>query len=155
MTISTDAKADLYKQSTDEAFIVLITIAHTDLVPSLLVAGNSTNITSRGDEYVAYPFSVQFPSSDPDSPPRARIQIDNVDRRIVQGLRALTSAPTITFEIIRASDPDTVEISMPGFTLQSADYDALIVAGDLGVENFILEPYPAGIFSPAQFPGGF
>ena len=58
-------------------------------------------------------------------------------------------------EVIRGSDPDTVEASFPGFRLLSAEYDALFVEGEPGLRDLIGEPYPGASFDPARFPGLF
>ena len=56
---------------------------------------------------------------------------------------------------VRGADPDTVEAVFPDFCLRDLRYDALTVEGTLTLEAFIAEPYPARIFSPAEFPGLF
>jgi hypothetical protein len=81
--------------------------------------------------------------------------IDNIDRRIVQAVRSLTSAPAVLIEIVRAADPDTVEARFVDFKLANVTYDAQVVEGDLTVEDFTAEPFPSASFSPSLFPGLF
>ena len=68
-------------------------------------------------------------------------------------IRSISSAPAVKIEIIRAADPDTVELSLDGFTLRDVSWDAASVTGSLTLDDIATEPYPAGIFSPASFPG--
>ena len=42
---------------------------------------------SGGDTYLACPFFLELPSDEEDRPPRARLRIDNVDRRQVRAVR--------------------------------------------------------------------
>jgi hypothetical protein len=73
----------------------------------------------------------------------------------VQAVRSLTSAPALLIEIVRAADPDTVEARFADFRLTNVTYDAHLVQGDLTVEDFTTEPFPAAVFSPGLFPGLF
>lgn len=152
---SAELKAAVFAQETDEQFIVLLTLDHADLDAPIRVNSSGEDIISRGDTFVAYPFSIVLPDDVEDRPPRAKLQIDNIDRVIVQTIRTITSAPTITIEIVRAADLDTVEASFADFRMQKVTYDVNTVQGELTLEEFITEPYPARVFSPADFPGLF
>ena len=154
MTVSDVFKADVFAQETEEAFLILLSIIHPDMV-TLNVTSDGVDTVSNGVTYTPYPFRLTLPRSDPQQQPRAKIEIDNVDRVIVLAIRLLTSEPEIQIKIVRASAPDTVEVEFTGFKLRNTFYDALVVTGDLTVEDFLTEPYPAGIFDPSRFPGGF
>lgn len=153
--ISTAAKQALFGPQTSEVFLPLMTIAHAMLSPSLRFVSNITSVTSRGNVYSAWPFEIALPGEFDDQLPVVQIRIDNVDRQIMEGIRALTSAPTITLEIVLASTPDTVEAGPFGFTLKAADYDALYIAGTLAFEDTLNEPWPRFIFTPTVAPGLF
>jgi len=96
-----------------------------------------------------------LPAEFDDQLPTVQLQIDNVDRRIMEGVRALTSAPAVTLEVVLASAPDTVEAGPFAFTLKAADYDALVISGTLAFEDVLNEPYPQYAFTPGSFPGLF
>jgi len=145
----------LYDQETEEVLVVLITISHDDLASPVRVCSDSENITSRSDLFVAYPFEITLPTDDPEDLPSINLRIDNVDRTIVQNVRSITSAPSVLVEVIRASAPDTVEVSLPDFKIERINFDALTVSGSLTLESFLQEPYPTATFDPARFPGGF
>lgn len=153
MTVALTTSA--FAADTDDVWLVLVTIDHADLSVPIRVVNNTQDVTSRGDTFTAFPFDVSLPDAREDAPPRARLVIDNVSREIAQAIRTVTGAPSVTLEVIRAADPDTVEMSMPNFTLRNVRWDAAKVQGDLVLEDFTAEPYPAGIFSPASFPGLF
>lgn len=152
----TDALAtSAFAPDTADTWLVLVTIEHADIDPSIRVVCNTENITSRGEEFIGFPFDLTLPDSREDAPPRGRIVIDNASREIAEHVRNTTGAPTVTIEVIRAEDPDTVERSFPYFRLRNVKWDAGKVSGDLTVEDFTTEPYPAGTFTPAGFPGAF
>jgi len=145
----------MFPEETDEVFIVLITIDHNALPTPIRVSSDAVDTVSRGNTYTHCPFKLQLPVDEPGAPYRAKIAIDNVDRRIVQNLRTITTAAEILVEIVRASDPNTVDMALPDFELAVADYDQLEVSGELNLEDFSAEPFPAANFDPARFRGGF
>ena len=153
--MTTALTTSAFAQDTDEVWLVLITIDHDDLAQPIRVVNNTEDITSNGETFVGFPFDITLPDAREDAPPRARLVIDNVSREIAQAVRTITSAPTVTIEVVRAGDPDTVEQSWPFFKLRNVKWDVAQVSGDLTLEDFTREPYPAGIFSPASFPGLF
>lgn len=153
--MSTTLTQSAFAQETDEVWLVLLTISHPDIDPSIRVVNNSVNVTSRGNEFVNFPFDITLPDQREDSPSRARLSIDNVSREIAQAIRQISTPPNVLIEIIRAADPDTVEMSWPFFQLRNVKWDAQSVSGELMLEDFTDEPYPAGTFSPPSFPGLF
>lgn len=142
-------------QETGEVFAVLLTLAHDSLAQPLRVTSDSVNTVSRGDVFVAYPFDLSLPEDSEALTATAHLSIDNVDRMIVAALRGLQDSPAVTVEIVRAAAPDTVEAVFPDFRLSEIQYDAARVTGILTIEDFTAEPYPAGVFAPAGFPGLF
>jgi len=104
--------------------------------------------------YVAFPFQIDLPGEDVEQPSVARLRIDNVDRRIVQAIRGLPTAPLADIEVVLASQPETVEVGFYDLTLRAADYDALYVEGTLTFEQIFTEPLSVEM-TPARFPGMF
>jgi hypothetical protein len=154
-TISSAARRAVFAGETDEAFLVLLTLSHDDLPAPVRVSSDAADTVSRGDTFSAYPFLLALPDDADSRAPRARLVIDNVDRQIVQAVRALSGAPRVLMEIVRASDPDTVEARFADFRLTDVEYDSHLIRGDITVEDFTAEPFPANVFSPGFFPGLF
>ena len=138
-----------------DIWLVLLTIDHDDLSQPIYVVNNNENITSNGVQYIAFPFEITLPDNRDGAPPRAQLAIDNVSREIGEAIRSISSAASVKIQIIRAAAPDTVEIEWPYFSLRNVKWDFTKVTGDLTFEDFISEPYPAGKFVPAYFPGLF
>jgi hypothetical protein len=154
-TTSAAAAAAMMAQETDEGFVVLLTLEHEALSEPVRVAQWDVDVVSAGETYIAFPFRLELPDDTEEATPRARLELDNVDRRIVEAVRLMSSPARVTIRVVLWSDPDSVEVEQSGFVLRNVDYDALTVRGDLYLEHYEDEPYPAGIFSPGGFPGLF
>lgn len=153
--VSQEALQALLAPQTQEAFLVLLTIDHDDLSVPVQVTSDAVETTSLGRIFVPFPFEIVLPDQRENQSPRARLRLDNISREIVAAIRSISTSPAVLIEIARAADPDTIEASFPDFRFTNIVYDALTVEGDLSVENFTAEPYPARVFSPADFPGIF
>jgi hypothetical protein len=161
-TISTPARTALYAQETEEAFLALLKITHATLPegPLRFVNNMEDVLSTAGGEatpqtYIAWPFTLLLPDERDDKLPEVRIAIDNVDGRIVEAVRTMTTPPTMTLYIVLASTPNVVEAGPFTFTLRGAQYNALTVEGTLSFANILNEPFPWRIFNPADWPGVF
>ncbi len=155
MTLSAAAKAALFGQQTDQVFLALLKIEHDDLAAPICVVNNYTDITSGSDLYSAFPFRVQLLSDQDENLPEAVLQIDNVDRSIVNAVRTITSAPTVTLSVVLAATPDTVEYGPIALTLRNVSWDALTVSGKLAVDPAIGKRFPGERMTPNLFRGLF
>ncbi|NDC57532.1 MAG: DUF1833 domain-containing protein, partial [Alphaproteobacteria bacterium] len=77
-SLSATAVASLTAETTDEVWLPLVTISHADLSSPIRVVANNENITSRGNTFIGYPFEIELPSQNDQSPGEARLRIDNV-----------------------------------------------------------------------------
>lgn len=152
MTVSDDFRADAWAAESD-LHLVLLTIAHPDLPAPIRVVNNTENVISNGQTYVAFPFNISLPESRDDAPPRAHLSISNVSQEIGQAIRSIVDPPFVTIRVIRQATPDVVEMIHQGLRLTGVSYNASAVSGDLVREDFVVEPYPAVTYSPAEFPG--
>ena len=128
-SLSAAAVSSLNTPQTGEVWLVLLTISNASMT-TIRVVNNTEDIVSRGNTYQAFPFEMELPGEDPDSPSSARLRIDNVDKRIVEAVRSISTPPEVTIEVILASQPDTVEISYANLTLRSVEYDVDSVRGE-------------------------
>ena len=152
MSISDALKAEAWSAESDLP-LVLLTIEHEDIDPPVRVVNNKVDVTSQGEIFSAFPFEIDLPDSPEDAPPRSRLRIDNVSREIGQAIRLIASPASVTIQVVRQADPDTIEAEFLGYRLSNVRYDALTVEGDLTREDFTREPYPFLTYSPAEFPG--
>ena len=153
MPVTSALRQSAFAAETDEVWLVLLTLSHPDLTDDIRVVNNPVDITSRSKTYVGFAFDLTLPVDSDEQAPVARLTIDNVSRHIAEAIRSISSAPAVTMDIIRAAAPDTVELTFSGFRLREVQWDALTVSGALVLDDITIEPYPAGVFSPASFPG--
>jgi len=153
--VSATFKQAMFAQETSEAFLPLITLEHDDLDSPIRVVHNHTEITSNGNTFLPYAFQLMLPDDTERNVCQGKLTIDNVSREIIEAIRSISSAPTVTIQIVLASDPDTVEIEYSDFKLKEITYDAEWVSGNLVIETFSKEPFPGDSFTPGNFPGLF
>lgn len=137
---------------------MLVTISHDDLSEPIRVTSDTVDTISRGNTFISFHFTLDLPTSTEGEVSRARINISNVDRRIVKALRDITpgSDPAkVLMEVVLFSDPDTLEIALDDFELTNAKYKRIDVEGDVSQESFFQEPWPKDSFTPSLFPGIF
>jgi len=153
-TLSTTAVASQNAENTDQVWLTAVTIAHDSLAEPIRVVDNTENIISNGNIFVAWDFTLQLPGEDPDNPVSASISIGNIDPEIIKSLRAISSPPTVTIQILLGDSPDVIEIEFSGLILRNATYDANQITGELRFEELLTEPI-ATTLTPAMFPGMF
>jgi hypothetical protein len=152
-SLSLAARQAMFAQETTETFLFLLSISGVGLTEPLRFVNDAQDLVSRGNTYLAFPFQITLPTEGDDSPPSVVLQIDNVSQQIVAAVRSLVEAPTVTLEVVLASEPDEVEAGPFDFILRAAEYDALVVSGRLQFEDTLSEPYPADSFDPTRFQG--
>lgn len=146
----------LLSRESGEAIIVLITIMHPSLPEPVRLCLNQPgkDITSNGEVFKATFFDVRL-VSDTEEQPSARLTVANVNREVGALIDGLDDAPTITIDIVLASNPDRIEKSFPQLLLRRASWDASMAEGDLGVEDYDNTPWPGMAVTPALFPAMF
>ena len=152
--ITSTAKAQVFGQE-GGGFIELVTINHETLADPLRFCNDNQNVTSRGDLFLAYPFTVKLPKESDRSVPNATLIIDNVSQAIGATLRTVTTAPTVLIEIVRMDDTDVVEAEFPVFEMRNVEVNILSISGDLVVVDMMREPFPQRNFTPSEYAGLF
>lgn len=145
-------------QQTGEVLLALITITHSSIIGGpLRLVQDLQNLTSSGHVYTAFPFEIRLPDDTDDGPAKVLLTIDAVDRSIMTAIRSIppSSPPTVTVELVIASQPHIVEISIPDLTLRSVTGDGVKIEGELRMDEEDLAPFPEGSFTPSEFPGLF
>jgi len=165
-------------EQTGEVVVILLTITHADMEETVRISNDPTQrldltsgsesegsegaggqpvygTISRGETYLYIPFQLTLPQEQDQSPPAARIVLENVGQELIGLLRSTSTPAQVLIEILLASDLETVEVTFPTLDLAQADYDAGQATLDLVVDYLANEPYPSGNFDPASFPGLF
>lgn len=146
---------ELQADNSGDPLLILLTIAHADLPEPLRFVRDRVDCISRGHTFTAFGFDFAAPGDGDDGASSARIVIENIDRRIVETIRALTSPPTVHVEIVLGSDPDTVEEDFPLFEIRTASGDRLTVSADLTDHDDDDEPVMRWTAVPSLLPALF
>jgi len=147
----------LYAQTTSSVFLVLLTASHS-LFSTIRVVNNTQAVTSNGDVFQPFPFSVVLPPDEEDLQVRAQLQLYDVQQEILDNLRLVAGARervVVSLKVIEAATPDTVLQSVSGLNVENVQYNAESTQLDLSIDNFLTESYPRDSFSPATFPAIF
>ena len=163
--LSLTMRRSLSDQESGNVAIVLLQIYHPLIPNGILLSSDPTMLVtdtplqygtlSRGGLFLYFPFSISLPDDVGERAPVAQIQIENVSRNLISLLRSTTVRAKVTIEIVMSSTPNLVEVAFPQFDLTGVTYDASIVTLELGIDSLATEPFPAGKFNPAGFPGLF
>lgn len=152
--MSTAATESINAEQSDEVWLILLEITHPSLVTPIRVVNNTQNIVSNGNTYLASAFTLSLPD-DVQGLSYVQLEIDNVDRLIVDTIRALATPPSVSLSVILADTPDSVEFGPHQMTVSDVDYDASTVKGTLIYEDLLNEPFPGRSFDKANYPGLF
>ena len=171
MTVSVNFRRAAYDPETGRFPIALITIDHDDLTTPIRISTDPTQrltgegyttdadvvygTISRGKTFIFCPVRLKLPDDTPEGPGEMQIEIDNVHQQYTETIREIHSPPTFNVELVLDDDPDTVEAQWPEYELRHVQYNESTITGTLKMESFTAEPFPAGSFTPAQFPGLF
>ncbi len=154
--LTAKATTALMKQETTEVFLLLIEIDHPDLGGQTIRLANSRQDYEIGGEtYKGYPLKIALPADTDAGPPRVKQVIDNVHRLLIDAIRNIATPPSESLRVVLAETPTTVEAGPFDFTLRVANYDAFEVAGTLGYEDVMDEPWPGHTQTPGRLPGLF
>lgn len=153
--VSPSALQAMLARETDEVFLICMRIMHSSFA-TIRIVNNTQNVTRLDGIYQPFPFSLVLPSDTEDQIPSVTVQFDNIDGMITDAIRTIEGRPSVSFDVVLASSPDTIEAGPYNFTIVNAQYDAKTVTCVLGFEEDILnQAVPKGVYNPANSPGLF
>lgn len=164
-TLPLNFREAIFSQESGEVPVFLLTISHPDLDENILLSSDATErlstdplvygTLSRGREFLFVGMDLSLPDEQDKSPPASTMTISNVGREMIPLARSVTSPPTVKIEAILASDPDAVLFDVPALDMIGLQYNAGELIFSLVMDAMAREPFPAGTFDPASFPGLF
>lgn len=155
MTYSTAFKLAVLEPNSAEVILWLLTLEHPSTSTIYRFVNNLDAITSRGNSYMAFPFKFILADDDGNTLPQINIEIDNVNRDLMDILRSYADGLTIKAEIVLASQPDTVEYTIEDLVVKSVQYNAQSVTITAQVEDLMNQKFPAHNYLPRSFAGLF
>ncbi len=159
MALSQQAVQGLLASATDVVYLECLTITHPNLPEGpIRLVNDRASVTRTAGLFMAFPFTVVPPAQDDDRAPTLEITADMVDQRIMVGLRGLVgdrTRATVTYEVITAGAPNTVEWGPVEFSLDTISTDGaatikLRASFSMGLLN---DAFPRQVFSPGNRSG--
>lgn len=154
----------------DEVDLCFLTITHSTLAEPIRVVWDTKDFIYNGFTFIGFPFEITILSDD-ENPPTARLSIQNIDPRIVDALRGLSSPLRLKIELLHSSDFDltvtprvawgggspapNVAYSADKLFLINVKSDLLTISGDITGWNYLQRVWPGVRATQERFPGLF
>ena len=82
-----------------------------------------------------------------------RVEIEDVNRVLIDAIRTVDSPPAVLIEVTRAAAPGVVEFTYSSLELTDIDIAGIRLVAVVGLADFRTEPIPADAMTPTLFPG--
>lgn len=151
---SAQYKSTLAEVNAEESPLILLEIDHPELTQPVRVVNDTTDVTSNGDTYIAFPFRCVLPDDFENQLPKARLSIDNVSRDLMFWIETTGGGQgsTATFKQIMRSNPDLIEWHIQ-MSLFNVTVNMQEISAELGFENLFGKPAVTFKYRPDNSPG--
>ena len=153
--VTSATKQALFASSTNQVFLMLVTLDHPDLGSPIRLVKNTEDIVSNGNLFSAARMEFSPPVEEEGTIKSSTITFGNVDQSIVTAVRSISSVPTVEISIIRAADPDVFEAGPWEFHLRMVSFKGLTVQGELSPDNPLQRKASKYRYTNTGFPGLF
>ena len=154
MPISETARRAIYSTTGEgQVALTLMTITHPTLLQPIRLVNNPTPITSRGNVFADSTFEEQWPPDVASQDPTVYIRLFP-SKALIDVMSALTSEPTVTIELVLASDVDTVIRSIPALPVYGSEASYKEFRLQIGgADPWLLRSFPRVRFNVDDWPG--
>jgi hypothetical protein len=153
----------LQAEATDEIAVLLVTITHADLEEPIRLSSHALTtisvdpfvmgVRSGGHDYVHLIQSYALPDDPESGAPTGRLAVVDILGSLRRAAKVLIDHPTVDFDIVLASSPDTIEDGLHDeIEVASATWQAGVLTLDLQAVDYD-EPVPAHRMSKRHAPG--
>lgn len=151
--LSTELKAQIFAQESADPFLTLITLNGPNFVYRL--ANNTKDIISNGQTFFAFPMKVRMPSDDGEAVRDFQIEFDNASLLLIAALRTVTDPIECQIDMVLASMPDVVQITVTDLLIRSIAYDDKKITARIVLDNFLTVGVTSERYTPIAYPGMF
>lgn len=152
-TITDELKKQLFSQESEDPFLTLVTLTHPNF--TIRLANNSSDVTSNGFVFTAFPMKVTFPVDDGESSRVFTIEFDNVSLDLITQFRSVTGNIGVQIDSVLASMPDVLQISNVDLFIGTISYTATSISASIILDNFLAVGMTGERYLPDNFPGVF
>jgi len=158
VALTTNSLAEIFKRSSNDAFLRLLEIEHSTWTPTVeRFTNNKVNVANAGGSnqtYEAIAFEIE-PPHDLNEVSRVRLLIDNTQRRMMAKVRSIASRTPaqVTLKLVLASAPNT--LIRPAWVMEArqVQYTASGIALTCLFNVLCSEVVPMHVMNPARNPG--
>lgn len=151
--VSSRALQAMLSRETSEVFLVRVRISHSSF-PTIRIVNNTQAIECADGVYSPYNFRIRLPNDSDEPVTEVQVQFDNIDGDVLEAIRTIRGKPNLSFDVVLASSPDTVEAGPFNFAIVDARYDVNVIDCQLGFETDILgQSATKGTYNPGNSPG--
>ncbi len=151
--LSNELKAQIFGQESSDPFLTLVTLTGPDF--SYYLVNNTTDIVSAGQTFTAFPMKIRLPVDDGESAREFQIEFDNASLLLIRALRSVTSPINCRIDMILASMPDIIQMSVTDLLIRSIVYDDKKVSAKIILDNFLNVAMTSERYTPSLYPGMF
>lgn len=152
--LSPQLLAEMFGQVSNDPFLILLTISNPSFSTIKLV-NNTVDIVSRGETYTAYPFRLTLPPEDGETQKDITLELVNISLELIDEIRAATTPITVDMEMILASNPDEVQLSVLTLKTKVVKYNQDAILATLYLDDFLSTELTSEKYGPDNFPGLF
>ena len=152
--LSDVVKTAILAQQTDAAFWVLIELTHVTLATPLRFCSNNETLSRLGVDWFPAAFEVSLPSEESEQLSKTTLTIENIDRTLLDALRALDTPLAVNLYVATSADVALV-VGPFEFTWRDTQYDSRTIQASLEFEDILNQSYPKDEFVPSKFEGLF
>lgn len=153
---SDNLKINVNKLSANETPIVLIEISHPMISETIRLVQDNCDVVSNGETYLAMGFQIKRQSDVQGELPKVTLTVQNVGRSLVKWIDMSGGGKKaeIIAKIIRRSDPDLVEESIP-MGIERVTVNTMTVVFSLVIHNNLIRRGIKSIYDKRTCPGLF
>jgi len=154
--LSSEMLAQIFSQESNDPYLVLVTLSHPSFAEDFTLVNNAVNIISRGIEFKAFPMKITMPVDDGESGRNVVMEFDNVSLELIGALRTVVNEQiNVKLEMILASIPDIVQMSLTELKIVDIRYDRSKIFATLAIDTFMMSALTSERYTPNNFPGLF
>lgn len=155
-SLSNNALAQMFAQSSDDPFVTLFTLTHHTWVEPIYLVNNTEAIVSNGNTFDPFPVNIILPTDDGETVRSAKITLDNVSRELIDEIRTITDDSIgVKIEMVLVSAPDDIEIEVSEMRLTSVQYNEKQMTATLAMDDFLNLEITGEKYTPSLYPGLF
>ena len=151
--LSAELKEQLFKQESNDPFLTLVTLVAG--VQEYRLVNNTKDIVSNGKTFTAFPMKIRLPVDDGESAREFQLEFDNSSLLLIRALRSVTEPINCRIDMILASMPDVVQMTVGDLLVRSISYDDRKVTAKIVLDNFITVAMTSERYTPSLYPGLF